>query len=265
MTREDLLHIRQHFHSYFSSFDYRDKKIEENARIKKQHSCRVSAYAKDIAQHSGQSENDILLSETAGLLHDIGRFEQYSRYRTFSDSKSVDHATLGCQIIKKKKILDNLPETEQHVLLYAIEQHNKKAIDTNCHPSLLPLAKLLRDADKVDIYYLISTYYLGKDDNSSLVLDLPSVPDYNPTMLTDMYEKKIADKKHLTTVNDFKLMQISWIFDINYPYSLGIILKKQYLQTIFSTLPNTEEIRKMKQFILQQVQEKAMQANISQQ
>ena len=39
---------------------------------------------------------------TAGLLHDVGRFPQYSMYGTFFDSASVDHGCLGAEIITEK-------------------------------------------------------------------------------------------------------------------------------------------------------------------
>lgn len=47
------------------------------------------------------TEEKIRLAALIGLLHDIGRFEQYTKYNTFSDKLSADHADLG------EKTLDN--------------------------------------------------------------------------------------------------------------------------------------------------------------
>ena len=43
------------------------------------------------------------IAEAVALLHDVGRFEQYKRYGTFNDRKSVNHAALGVEIMKKNR------------------------------------------------------------------------------------------------------------------------------------------------------------------
>lgn len=47
----------------------------------------------------GLDQDEIDLASLIGLLHDIGRFEQLKRYNCFIDSKTIDHALLGVQIL----------------------------------------------------------------------------------------------------------------------------------------------------------------------
>ena len=41
----------------------------------------------------------ISLALKAGLLHDVGRFEQQRVYGTFTDADSIDHAKYGARIL----------------------------------------------------------------------------------------------------------------------------------------------------------------------
>ena len=55
--------------------------------------------ADKIARSIGLDEEDVDLAWLLGILHDIGRFEQLSRYHTFNDRRSVDHAKLSADLL----------------------------------------------------------------------------------------------------------------------------------------------------------------------
>jgi hypothetical protein len=48
--------------------------------------------------------------------------------------------------------------------------------------------------------------------------------------------------KDLKTLNDFKLLQISWVFDINFIPSFRAIEKNNFIDMIEETLPKVKEI-----------------------
>ena len=54
-----------------------------------------------IASSIGLNEEKINLAKLIGLLHDIARFEQYTRYQTFRDIESIDHGNLGAEILQQ--------------------------------------------------------------------------------------------------------------------------------------------------------------------
>jgi hypothetical protein len=41
----------------------------------------------------------------------------------------------------------------------------------------------------------------------------------------------------LRTLQDFKLLQIGWIYDVNFPKTFQIVWEKKYLETIREALP----------------------------
>ena len=50
----------------------------------------------------------IIATEKAGLLHDIGRFEQLKRYQSFIDSQTIDHANLGVTILFDDNLIEKI-------------------------------------------------------------------------------------------------------------------------------------------------------------
>ena len=63
--------------------------------------------SKLIAQSSNFSDIDIEMAIIIGLLHDYARFEQWTRYKTYSDIKSVDHGDLAIQMLFDNNEIEN--------------------------------------------------------------------------------------------------------------------------------------------------------------
>ncbi len=52
----------------------------------------------------------------------------------------------------------------------------------------------------------------------------------------------IVNIAHVTNLNDFKLLQAGWIFDINFQPTLDRIKKHRYIELIREVLPESKEI-----------------------
>jgi hypothetical protein len=192
------------------------------------------------------------LAELIALFHDLGRFEQYEKYKTFSDSNSLNHSFLAIKIIKQYKLFKDFDQGLQNLIFTAIENHNKRVIPYEIIGNELFFSKLLRDADKVDIFKVVTEYYTNKTENNGAVeLDLPDLPDIIEENYLDIESGKLISKKNLRTLNDFKLMQISWLFDVNFERTFEIIKEKSYLEKIFDTLPRNKKIDKIKKNVFQ--------------
>ena len=57
-----------------------------------------------------------------------------------------------------------------------------------------------------------------------------------------MKNEKMVQISTLKTLNDFKLLQLAWIYDLNFASSLRILESRQYIDDIAATLPRTKEI-----------------------
>ncbi|MCK5170151.1 MAG: hypothetical protein KAQ75_09735, partial [Bacteroidales bacterium] len=56
-------------------------------------------------------------------------------------------------------------------------------------------------------------------------------------------------KESMKTLNDFKLLQIGWIFDLNFDYSIKRLHEKKYLDKIFNTLPENHKVNQVKEIV----------------
>lgn len=54
---------------------------------------------------------------------------------------------------------------------------------------------------------------------------------------------------NLKTYNDLKLAYISWIFDINFLFTINQIIDGRYIERLISELPNTEDVNKIRNHV----------------
>lgn len=245
MKKDKIPYFYNWFENYVNKFYCKDSYINQNIKLKEDHTLRVCKHIIGISKSLNLCENDILLAEVLALFHDIGRFEQFQKYRTFNDKKSVNHAELGIEIIKKKNLFSKLPQEEKKLIIKAIKFHNMIKLPDKRDDRIIFFSKLIRDADKLDIFYVLTSYYSSKDNGSNPALDLdrPDTEEYSKEIIKDILENKSSNLKHVKTINDFKLLQVSWIFDINFSYSIKHIVKKKYIEKIINTLPHLAPIQ----------------------
>lgn len=190
------------------------------------------------------TQTDCLLAETISLFHDIGRFEQYRRYQTFNDMKSANHAHLGLQVMARHRILSGMDAAARRMVTHAIACHNAATLPENVVEPALLFMKLIRDADKLDIWKVVTDYYRerAQNPNKTIELDLPDSSECSPAALDALRQERFARISDMKTLNDFKLLQISWVFDLNFSKSFQILCDLKYIEQIAGTLPDTPEI-----------------------
>ena len=86
---------------YMKSFYSDDDEVQLGIVLKEKHTGYVTSNARQLAEHLRLEEHDVALAEIVGLFHDVGRFAQYSKYKTFNDAESEDHADLGAQVLEE--------------------------------------------------------------------------------------------------------------------------------------------------------------------
>ncbi len=258
MTRDDLTSLKTWFSVYCKSFYSSDRDYQKNITLKEQHTYKVCENSVRIAEAVFHDSKKIVLAEAIGLFHDIGRFLQYKRYRTFVDRVSVNHGLLGATILLDEKILGNLSSSEREIILQAVKFHNAFSVPDLESQDALHFVKLIRDADKLDIWRVFIEYYAAPSEEkaSAVSLGLPDTSGYSREVLSCFHEKRIASLRGIKTLNDFKLMQLSWIFDLNFPPSLTMLLERNYVEKLASSLPQTGEILNVVALLQEYVQDR---------
>lgn len=246
MTKDDLIFFKDWFSNYVKSFFSLDVEDQKNISLKEKHTSHVCKNIIEITNELNLSNRDIMLAETAALLHDIGRFPQYAKYKTFKDAISVNHGFLGAKTLLDKKILWNLPDNEQKLIIKAVRFHNAFSIPKKEREEIVFFIKLLRDADKLDIWRVFIEYYESPEGEraSAVGLGLLDTADYSQEILSCICKGQLASQSKLKNLNDFKLMHLSWIYDVNFKPSFRLLSERNYIDKIVAQLPDREEIKR---------------------
>ena len=244
MTPADLDCLKSWFIDYTNSYLTGACDHDRAIRLKIDHTQRVCRNIVMLARAMDLMGNDLLLAETMGLFHDIGRFEQYARYGTFNDLASTNHAHLSLRQMAARRLLAPFTRTEKRLITGAVAFHNAATLPLKKSDRQLFFMKLLRDADKLDIWKVVTDYYHDNSGrrNTTIELGLPDTPTCSPSALNALHQGEIVLLKNLKTLNDFKLLQISWVFDLNFAPSFQALCDRGYISMIEAVLPATPEI-----------------------
>lgn len=232
----------EQYRSWFARF-VRDhaagsEEDQRNILVKEKHTEEVCANSVRIAAGLGLGQHDTALAETIALFHDVGRFPQYLRYRTFEDSRSVNHAVLGAKVLLEGRVLDDLPGRERDVVVQAVTLHNVFCLPPLLSDEVRLQARIVRDADKLDIWRIF-TGLLEQDRNewpSAVSLGLPDGPGCSPDILDALMRREMVKLASLRTLNDFKLLQLAWIYDLNFAPSLAMVLERRVIDHLSAAL-----------------------------
>lgn len=257
MTKADLEFFKQWFSDFCRSFYTDDADDQKNISLKERHTFRVCEVMLQMAEGLSLGDNETLLAEAVALFHDVGRFPQYAKYRTFRDGVSVNHGLLGAETLVKNNVLRSLSDNERDLIIESVRFHNAFSVPKKEREDINMFIKLIRDADKLDIWRVFLDYFKGpaEDRASAITLGLKDTPEYSQEVLGHIFRKEIAPHSEVKTVNDFRLLQLSWVFDVNFRPSFRILSERNCIADLASYLPQTDDIRRavtlVKEFVRQ--------------
>ena len=234
--------LTNHFNTYYDSFKNLSEEDRRNFKIKKDHSFRVAELAGMLANSLKMNDSEKELAWFVGLFHDIGRFLQLSKFGTFHDAKSVDHAEYSVKVLDETGIIKLVGNENEKIISAAILNHNKFKIEKRLSEKELLFAKILRDADKLDIFKVLTDYYTvnNSSPNHTLTWELPKGKEVSKAVVKEILAGKLVSKKNVVSEIDVKIMQMSWVFDLNYKVSFEYLLQKRFLEKIYNSLPKND-------------------------
>ncbi|MBN1575207.1 MAG: HD domain-containing protein [Chitinispirillaceae bacterium] len=239
VTEADLLRIKQRFQNYVRRFYTGDESFDSAIRLKEEHTAKVMVEILDIANSMNIKRGWCYCAEIVACLHDIGRFEQFARYRTYADSKSEDHALLGVKTLDSSDILEGVDPAAREVIREVVLNHNRADLPEKPNPESSFFLMALRDADKIDILRVVTRHYCGLDSGDTIRLGLPDVPAVSKAVVQSVIRGEIVRNEDVRTFNDLKLLQLGWVFDLNYTRSFEKVRERMYIDKIAAVLPRT--------------------------
>lgn len=242
----------QEFLNYTASY----KKYGEKIDLKIKHTMRVKDLCEEIAKSISLSQEEIDIATLCGLLHDIGRFEQWKNYNSYEDRETVDHGNLGYKILKNNNLIHRFNQKEEYdkVILKSVKYHNKYRIAKSMTKKEKLFANIVRDADKLDILHLykINVFKVAKEDKA-----------FNKDIYQNLLNKELVSKELVKSKTDMEALRLGFVFDFNFKKSYEILKKENYINdTIEKQLKETkneelkEQLNNIKIILNEYIEEK---------
>ena len=239
--------LESRFTNYVAQFRSENAEHDRAIRLKIDHTRRVVQAIGWIARQLQLTDDRRRLAEAMALLHDIGRFRQYQRYGTYLDVQTENHALLGLRVIAEEHFLAGVEPSEQRLIESPIAVHNAAVLPTDADPDSLFFMRLLRDADKLDIWKVVLDHYFDRAEEPSVAvgLGLPDRPEYSPAVLEAIRDQRLVSFADIVTLTDFKLMQLSWVFDLNFRPTFAWVERERYVEQMAEVLPKTPPVQEL--------------------
>lgn len=221
------------FKKYVSNYDLNDFNLEK----KFYHSIRVRNNSETIARSLNLTEKDVKLVSFIGLFHDIGRFPQWKVYHTFDDAISIDHALLSVKVLfdTSSQNIFEISSSDADIIRKAIYNHNKYVIDNHLNEKEKLFAKIIRDADKLDLLYLLGEQDLVLEEDNSEVTDV---------IHENYWHNQSLKTSKCQTLSDKILFKMAFVFDLNFSKSFEIVDKENMLDNFYNNLKYKERYEK---------------------
>lgn len=244
----DFQKARLAFKKYISSYDENIPSI----RLKMIHTYEVMKCSDYLCEQLELNQEDKELAALIALLHDIGRFEQWMRFKSFADYKTIDHALFSSQLLFEEGFIREFIEDSQYdqIIKDAIEQHNKYKIDEGFDERTLLFIHLIRDADKLDNFRVKDE----EDIESTLYVTLDQVNQetISPAIYDQFYHQQLIYGPTRITHLDMWLSYIAFIFDLHFDESLKYIKDNNWINRSFDRLNPKDQITYQQYMILKQ-------------
>ncbi len=241
-------HIRA-FLRYSRFFKTHDRDYNKHLRLKEWHTLRVFRNAQRIARDEAAFADPAMTRSLllAALYHDIARFPQFSRYKTFSDAHSCNHGELGREELLRLGLLNGEDEAVRGRVLAAVCLHNRFALPEGLPEDVRLVAQALRDADKLDILRIMAKNLgPGKRPDPVIVMNVLDSTQYTPGVLEAVARKRLASFADMRTVTDFRLLLCGWLYDLGFTSSRRIAVRAGNLLAVAQGLPDTAALVEFK-------------------
>lgn len=251
MTHDDFLKIEKQFFAYARPF-------VDNAKdtypfvLKQEHTARVCRAMEMLCLSLNLDGPTTARACAAAMVHDMGRFPQFAVFHTYSDARSKNHAALGCREIVRSKILSHLSVADRRLILRSVALHNRPRLSGAYGRDLGLLARLLRDADKIDIFGVMKDYYLNPDSSHGFIThDLNDDGEIPEMAARELLENRQNDLTHVNTLNSMRVFQAGMVYDLNFPAAAAAILNLEVIPVLLDGIPSSDLILQLEQALLE--------------
>lgn len=205
------------FEEYVNNYDLTITEI----KYKYDHTLRVVDYAKAICENEKFSEEDMTLSLICSLLHDIARFEEWTKYNVWN---KIDHGDLGYEILNQNDFIKEFSDDMevQRMILNVVKYHNKFEIPEELKEKEKMLLKVVRDADKIDIL-MTQTNKMNFEKKCNDKWEDEQKIIVQSEIIENVINEELVKNSLVNNTALLLIKQLTFLYDINYRSSFKII------------------------------------------
>lgn len=177
--------------------------------LKYNHTLMVTRIMALLCHKLKLSDEDINLALHIALFHDLGRFEEVKIRQEFNNIK-FDHAVYSNKVLFENGFINNfnIKESDYELIKKANYYHNKKDLGNDLDEREEFFCKLIRDADRMDIFRVLTEHYNNLFDGVS-----------SDMLLEQFYNGETIDIKDLKTRGDRVLLRFGFVKLFSFPES----------------------------------------------
>ncbi len=193
---------------------------DKTAVVRKvEHSLRVYESCIKYAEELGWSDGEVNAMAAIGLLHDIGKIRNPS-------CDVLNHGEVGAKILFEDGLIEKfiVDEKSYSIIKKAIEVHNRSFIPEDVPRAGVKFVKLLRDLDKLDKMYELSSRDISLNGEVSDIVKKA------------FDEGIVVAYEDVTNESDRVVMYLSRVYDLNYDEVIPEY--KKYLEKYFDRVDN---------------------------
>ena len=255
------MNINGSYEEYKKWFDEYSKNYCENEegvskdymQLKIGHTRRVVELIEKIAKSENLEKNQIEIARIIALFHDVGRFPQIHKYKIDNDNLTENHALLSIKVLKEFEILKHEDDEVKDVIYKAIEYHNMKDIPSDEKDlEVILMSKLIRDADKTDIYRMMydKIYSMPIEKLEELYSNLSFEAKLSDEVYKGIVNKESISRTAVKTMLDHTMLQLSWVIkEIYFKETLRLIKNDNYIPKIFGKAKSDDKAKEIYKII----------------
>jgi hypothetical protein len=257
INSEALTALRSEFKEYLKPFISAQYKDDIHVLRNIIHTEKVVENILILADSLELSESEKNAAEAIALFHDIGRFWLILQDQT--EAAKYDHARASIQYLMTNHSFVSLDESIKNNFIEIIQNHHLPEIQKKDNDAVYFFLRLLRDADKLDIWRATTDNVVDskKRLNLNRELGLSEKPVITESFCRNILEGGLGDRTEVITFSDFLIYQMSWVFDLNFRKSFQLLNQRQYMRYYYDVLPKNDIVieiyRKIKIHIENQI------------
>lgn len=199
-------------------------------KLKYEHTLYVVMIMTKICEELGLNYEDSLMGVRLALFHDLGRFYEEKLLNGTFDDVGFDHAEASNMVLFNEGLIKEfgVKEKDYDIIKKAVYNHNKVVIESGLSPREEFFAKLIRDADKIDIYRAVMR---SEAIQKPVFNTMP-----NRLNLSNYFEGKPVYLKNGKTDADYIICRIGWYDQLYFDESRRVLEITGNLENYIKTI-----------------------------